>query len=268
MIAAQSIGEPGTQLTLRTFHIGGTTSRIVEQSEARVAALAPGQQGRVFYFNLDAVPGPGGNQVSVSGDARPIIIAFADRRVEGGVLKPNEVGSVKFGSLKVVKGEESRKIAAKEGGSLSILNSKGKEVQVIEDIPGGAEVRVANGGKVRAGDILADWSVDNQFLVSETRRQGALPRYRKRRHAQAAVGQATGQILSVIIEHASKKPRIQIEGRDGEIVAEYTLFRRRVFSCAWATATKFNAGKVLVGTDLVVQELEALPAGAQVLIPP
>ena len=32
VIAAQSIGEPGTQLTLRTFHIGGTASRIVEQS--------------------------------------------------------------------------------------------------------------------------------------------------------------------------------------------------------------------------------------------
>jgi len=32
IIAAQSIGEPGTQLTMRTFHIGGTASRIVEQS--------------------------------------------------------------------------------------------------------------------------------------------------------------------------------------------------------------------------------------------
>ena len=31
-MAAQSIGEPGTQLTLRTFHIGGTASRIVESS--------------------------------------------------------------------------------------------------------------------------------------------------------------------------------------------------------------------------------------------
>ena len=33
VIAAQSIGEPGTQLTMRTFHIGGTASRIVEQSK-------------------------------------------------------------------------------------------------------------------------------------------------------------------------------------------------------------------------------------------
>jgi len=35
IIAAQSIGEPGTQLTMRTFHIGGTASRIVEQSYFR-----------------------------------------------------------------------------------------------------------------------------------------------------------------------------------------------------------------------------------------
>ena len=32
VIAAQSIGEPGTQLTMRTFHIGGTASRVAEQS--------------------------------------------------------------------------------------------------------------------------------------------------------------------------------------------------------------------------------------------
>ena len=38
--AAQSIGEPGTQLTLRTFHIGGTATRIIEQSE--MAAKRPG----------------------------------------------------------------------------------------------------------------------------------------------------------------------------------------------------------------------------------
>src|SRR5476649_394946 len=42
VIAAQSIGEPGTQLTMRTFHIGGTASRIQEQStlEARNAGTA------------------------------------------------------------------------------------------------------------------------------------------------------------------------------------------------------------------------------------
>src|SRR5208337_3155928 len=35
IIAAQSIGEPGTQLTMRTFHIGGTAARAVEESELK-----------------------------------------------------------------------------------------------------------------------------------------------------------------------------------------------------------------------------------------
>ena len=40
ILAAQSIGEPGTQLTLRTFHIGGASSRIAEEAERRAAPAA------------------------------------------------------------------------------------------------------------------------------------------------------------------------------------------------------------------------------------
>ncbi|MBU2502607.1 DNA-directed RNA polymerase subunit beta', partial [bacterium] len=46
VIAAQSIGEPGTQLTLRTFHIGGTASRIVEQTTKQAAA-----NGKIVFNN-------------------------------------------------------------------------------------------------------------------------------------------------------------------------------------------------------------------------
>ena len=47
VIAAQSIGEPGTQLTLRTFHIGGTASRIAEQSQI---ATPPSGAGQVYQY--------------------------------------------------------------------------------------------------------------------------------------------------------------------------------------------------------------------------
>ena len=50
VIAAQSIGEPGTQLTLRTFHIGGTASRIVTQS--RIPTKFPGV---VKFENIKAI---------------------------------------------------------------------------------------------------------------------------------------------------------------------------------------------------------------------
>src|SRR5690242_8403932 len=52
VIAAQSIGEPGTQLTMRTFHIGGTASRVSEQS-----TLEARHNGSVRFENLAAVEG-------------------------------------------------------------------------------------------------------------------------------------------------------------------------------------------------------------------
>ena len=42
VIAAQSIGEPGTQLTMRTFHIGGTASKVVEQTVLEAKHAGPG----------------------------------------------------------------------------------------------------------------------------------------------------------------------------------------------------------------------------------
>ena len=50
IIAAQSIGEPGTQLTMRTFHIGGTASRSIEQAEVRTQ-----RGGEVKFKNLQSV---------------------------------------------------------------------------------------------------------------------------------------------------------------------------------------------------------------------
>ena len=50
IIAAQSIGEPGTQLTMRTFHIGGTASRLAEQTTLTVR-----HEGVLRYINLKTV---------------------------------------------------------------------------------------------------------------------------------------------------------------------------------------------------------------------
>ncbi|RJP73228.1 MAG: DNA-directed RNA polymerase subunit beta' [Candidatus Zixiibacteriota bacterium] len=51
VMAAQSIGEPGTQLTLRTFHIGGAASRIATQSK-----VISKHDGTVQYENIHAIP--------------------------------------------------------------------------------------------------------------------------------------------------------------------------------------------------------------------
>jgi DNA-directed RNA polymerase subunit beta' len=60
VIAAQSIGEPGTQLTLRTFHIGGTASRIVEQSKIKAKVA-----GTLVFRELELVVRESGHQVVV-----------------------------------------------------------------------------------------------------------------------------------------------------------------------------------------------------------
>jgi DNA-directed RNA polymerase subunit beta' len=58
VIAAQSIGEPGTQLTLRTFHIGGTAARIEEQSKVTAKS-----EGKVQYKDIKSVAKKDGDVV-------------------------------------------------------------------------------------------------------------------------------------------------------------------------------------------------------------
>ncbi|MBK9332193.1 MAG: DNA-directed RNA polymerase subunit beta' [Ignavibacteria bacterium] len=55
IVAAQSIGEPGTQLTLRTFHIGGTASKIISQSQ-----ITTKFEGKVKFENIKIVEYKGG----------------------------------------------------------------------------------------------------------------------------------------------------------------------------------------------------------------
>lgn len=68
IIAAQSIGEPGTQLTMRTFHIGGAARGTVEQAEIRTQ-----RGGEVRYKNLHAVQNAEGHDIVMSRSAEIFI---------------------------------------------------------------------------------------------------------------------------------------------------------------------------------------------------
>jgi DNA-directed RNA polymerase subunit beta' len=72
IIAAQSIGEPGTQLTMRTFHIGGTASRVVEASKHEVKSA-----GVVKYHNLRTVINRDGDLVATNRNGE---LTVADER--------------------------------------------------------------------------------------------------------------------------------------------------------------------------------------------
>jgi len=72
VIAAQSIGEPGTQLTMRTFHIGGTATRVTEQSKVEAK-----NNGFVKFIDLKVVEGRGGASIAMN---RSGLIAVADEK--------------------------------------------------------------------------------------------------------------------------------------------------------------------------------------------
>ncbi|MCF8044177.1 MAG: DNA-directed RNA polymerase subunit beta' [Desulfarculaceae bacterium] len=77
IIAAQSIGEPGTQLTMRTFHIGGAAAKAVEQS--RVEARFP---GNMKYINLSTVESEEGYRVVMNRNGELAIMGEGGRERE------------------------------------------------------------------------------------------------------------------------------------------------------------------------------------------
>ena len=94
VVAAQSIGEPGTQLTLRTFHIGGTASRIAEQSQ-----ITTRRAGLINFVNVDTVENPAAG-TTVGGRNGEIELLDEQNRVRARMNAP--YGAV----LKVGDGEE------------------------------------------------------------------------------------------------------------------------------------------------------------------
>ncbi|MDO3379069.1 DNA-directed RNA polymerase subunit beta' [Geoalkalibacter halelectricus] len=100
VIAAQSIGEPGTQLTMRTFHVGGTASRRAEQTtlEARF-------EGTLRYIKLSTVVDEQGHHVVMNRNGEIAVVDETGRERErygvvyGAKLPIADGGEVKPGSL-------------------------------------------------------------------------------------------------------------------------------------------------------------------------
>ncbi|MBW1953179.1 MAG: DNA-directed RNA polymerase subunit beta' [Deltaproteobacteria bacterium] len=125
IIAAQSIGEPGTQLTMRTFHIGGTASRRAEQSY-HVAR----NHGWVRFENMKTVTDVTGNLVALSRQAELVVVS------EKGIER--ERYPVTYGArLRVVEGQEVF-----------------PEQVLIEWDPYTNPILTEVGGQVKFGDII------------------------------------------------------------------------------------------------------------------
>src|SRR5438874_2030990 len=99
IIAAQSIGEPGTQLTMRTFHIGGTASAVFKQPQIKAK-----QEGILRYNDLRLVELEDGNNIVLNKNGSVSILADDGRELETHTIVIGSVISVADGS-KVKKGE-------------------------------------------------------------------------------------------------------------------------------------------------------------------
>jgi len=77
IIAAQSIGEPGTQLTMRTFHIGGTASKRVEQTTIKAR-----NNGKIKFMNLKTVESAEGFPIAMNRNGEIAVLGKGGREVE------------------------------------------------------------------------------------------------------------------------------------------------------------------------------------------
>ena len=98
IIAAQSIGEPGTQLTMRTFHIGGTASQVFKQPQIKSK-----HDGTIRYNELRVVTLQDGNSIVLNKNGTASILADDGRELEvhtlviGSVISTPDGGHVKKG---------------------------------------------------------------------------------------------------------------------------------------------------------------------------
>jgi len=153
ILAAQSIGEPGTQLTMRTFHIGGTASRRVEQADIRARV-----DGTVKFVNINVVQKDGhrfvvmnrrGGEISIIGETGrererfPVIYGAHIEIKDGSEVEAGDLlvtwdpfttpiitevdGTVKFGDITAGKTMQEKVDPVTGKSSRTIIESKSGE---------------------------------------------------------------------------------------------------------------------------------------------
>ncbi|HQU44802.1 MAG TPA: DNA-directed RNA polymerase subunit beta', partial [Pirellulales bacterium] len=138
IIAAQSIGEPGTQLTMRTFHIGGTAARAVEESEIRAKKV-----GIAKFARLKLVRNEEGQQIVLTRNGEIVLSDPKGRELEkyeipaGAVLKVEENQEVQAGAILCQWDPHSIPILAEVGGKVRYEDVLEGETLRMEKDPSG-----------------------------------------------------------------------------------------------------------------------------------
>ncbi len=136
VIAAQSIGEPGTQLTMRTFHIGGTASKVVEQTVLEVK-----HGGELKYLSFDAKKNADYHNPAMAVKTQQGDWVVMSRNAKVAVYDESGREREKY---PVVYGA---KIKVKDGGKVDIGQ------KIVEWDPYSLTILTEVGGKIAFGDI-------------------------------------------------------------------------------------------------------------------
>jgi len=255
VVAAQSIGEPGTQLTLRTFHIGGTAAVIAEQSQ-----LTAKTGGKVVFGKLKSVPGEEpDSQIVLSRDSELRIVDEKDRTRQrytvpyGCVLKvkngqmvekdavifewdphtnmilTNRAGKIEF--TDIIENVTYREELDESTGlsaqviietrekilrpHIAIFDDKDKKVAGYS-IPVGAHLQVKNGQMVKAGQMLVKIPREAYKTKDIT---GGLPRVAELFEARHPKDPAIVTEIDGVIEYGKivrTNQQIVVHGEHGE----------------------------------------------------
>jgi DNA-directed RNA polymerase subunit beta' len=192
IIAAQSIGEPGTQLTMRTFHIGGTAARAVEESEIRAK-----KQGIAKFTRLKVVRNDEGQQVVLT------------RNGEISLLDP--------------KGRELEKYEVPAGANLMVEDNS--EVQpgavLCQWDPHSIPILAEVGGKVRYEDVIEGETMRAERDPSGHQRK-MIMEHKGDLHPQVVLEDPSGKILDFY--YLPEKAHIEVN--EGDQISPGTLLAK------------------------------------------
>ncbi|QDU64034.1 DNA-directed RNA polymerase subunit beta' [Planctomycetes bacterium Pan216] len=167
VIAAQSIGEPGTQLTMRTFHIGGVASRSVEESEVRCK-----KTGTIRFERVSAVDTGDGNLVALARNGEVYV-----EDAKGRELEKYSIPNGAF--LYVKEGQEVQ-------GGAPLCRWDPHTVPILSEV----------GGRVRFEDIIEGETLRKEQDAGGSERWQIME-HKGDLHPQIILEDATGQILHV-----------------------------------------------------------------------
>ncbi len=183
IIAAQSIGEPGTQLTMRTFHTGGVAGLDITAGLPRVEELFEARipKGKAEMSHIDGVV-----EVITTEAGRKVKVTSREQ-FDSAVVVPNGVellvapGDGVEANQVIGRGEDLPDILSPVKGFLA-KSDDGLVVRaedVVEReyvIPHNAKLLVDNGQEIRAGDAITDGPINPQEYL-ETRGRDSVQRY-------------------------------------------------------------------------------------------